>query len=110
MKSAASNRRCRRTCYGGFFTPSDATGDIHKFTRGLADACIRRGASFIQEADVDAIARGDDGFRIGWSEAPAQTPTLRRDTNCRQTASSSAPAWRAAISRACSTTASMSIR
>ena len=25
------------TYYGGFFTPSDATGDIHKFTRGLAD-------------------------------------------------------------------------
>ena len=25
--------------YGGFFTPSDSTGDIHKFTRGLADAC-----------------------------------------------------------------------
>ena len=57
------------TCYGGFFTPSDATGDIHKFTRGLADACIRRGASFVHEAEVDAIARGDDGFRIGWNEA-----------------------------------------
>ena len=56
------------TCYGGFFTPSDATGDIHKFTRGLADACIRRGASFVHEADVDAIARGDDGFRIGWND------------------------------------------
>lgn len=56
-------------CYGGFFTPSDATGDIHKFTRGLADACVRRGATFIHEADVDTIARGDDGFRIGWNEA-----------------------------------------
>ena len=53
------------SCYGGFFTPSDATGDIHKFTRGLAEACIRRGASFVHEADVDTIARGDDGFRIG---------------------------------------------
>ncbi|MGY2847161.1 D-amino-acid dehydrogenase [Bradyrhizobium sp. USDA 4509] len=57
------------TCYGGFFTPSDATGDIHKFTRGLADACIRRGARFVHEADVDTIAHGDDGFRIGWNEA-----------------------------------------
>jgi D-amino-acid dehydrogenase len=56
-------------CYGGFFTPSDATGDIHKFTHGLAEACVRRGAAFIHEADVDAIARGDDGFRIGWNEA-----------------------------------------
>ena len=28
--------------YGGFFTPSDSTGDIHKFTRGLAAACASR--------------------------------------------------------------------
>ena len=33
--------------YGGFFTPSDATGDIHKFTCGLAAACERRGARLI---------------------------------------------------------------
>lgn len=29
--------------YGGFFTESDATGDIHKFTNGLADAIQRLG-------------------------------------------------------------------
>lgn len=29
--------------YGGFFTDSDATGDIHKFTFGLADAVERLG-------------------------------------------------------------------
>jgi D-amino-acid dehydrogenase len=29
--------------YGGFFTESDSTGDIHKFTSGLADAIQRRG-------------------------------------------------------------------
>jgi D-amino-acid dehydrogenase len=29
--------------YGGFYTPSDLTGDIHKFTRQLAAACERRG-------------------------------------------------------------------
>lgn len=27
--------------YGGFYTPSDFTGDIHKFTVGLAKACER---------------------------------------------------------------------
>tara|TARA_R110000782_G_scaffold49238_8_gene107308 strand:- start:22156 stop:23388 length:1233 start_codon:yes stop_codon:yes gene_type:complete len=32
--------------HAGFFTPGDATGDIHKFTRGLADACARRGVIF----------------------------------------------------------------
>jgi D-amino-acid dehydrogenase len=31
------------TYYGGFFTESDSTGDIHKFTSGLADAILRRG-------------------------------------------------------------------
>ena len=37
--------------YGGFFTPSDSTGDIHKFTRGLAEACERRGARFDLRCD-----------------------------------------------------------
>jgi D-amino-acid dehydrogenase len=36
--------------YGGIFTPDDATGDIHRFTRGLAAACT--GARFLQEAEV----------------------------------------------------------
>ncbi|WP_315834095.1 D-amino acid dehydrogenase [Bradyrhizobium prioriisuperbiae] len=58
----------QKTYYGGFFTPSDATGDIHKFTRGLAEACIRRGATFIHEADIDTIARAGSGFSIGWND------------------------------------------
>lgn len=32
--------------YGGFFTETDSTGDIHKFTNGLADACKKRGVVF----------------------------------------------------------------
>ena len=48
--------------YGGFFTPSDSTGDIHKFTRGLADACERRGARFALGTDVRSIEH--DGDRI----------------------------------------------
>ncbi len=35
----------QRKYYGGFYTPSDSTGDIHKFTRGLANACRRKGGS-----------------------------------------------------------------
>jgi len=38
--------------YGGFYTPSDATGDIHKFSSGLAYSCQRRGAAFINQALV----------------------------------------------------------
>ncbi|NYE26214.1 D-amino acid dehydrogenase [Pigmentiphaga litoralis] len=54
-----------RDCYGGYFTPSDATGDIHRFTRGLADACARRGVRFVMDADVQAIDRpGDGGYRL----------------------------------------------
>lgn len=45
-------------CYGGFYTPSDATGDIHKFTSGLARACARLGVTFMQDADVGQIGRG----------------------------------------------------
>jgi D-amino-acid dehydrogenase len=54
--------------YGGFFTPSDSTGDIHKFTRGLADACVRRGARFIYDANVDAISSVGVGFHLHWSD------------------------------------------
>jgi D-amino-acid dehydrogenase len=50
--------------HGGFYTPSDSTGDIHKFTSGLAKACERRGARFIFDAAVESIAR-NDRFRIG---------------------------------------------
>lgn len=50
--------------YGGFYTPSDATGDIHKFTRGLAEACGRKGADFIQEAAVQSIGFCGDRFRL----------------------------------------------
>ncbi|MFT4120083.1 D-amino acid dehydrogenase [Bradyrhizobium sp.] len=61
----------RKDYYGGFYTPSDATGDIHKFTRGLADACKRRGATFIHDANIDSIARAAGGFVIGWADPTA---------------------------------------
>lgn len=52
--------------YGGFFTPSDSTGDIHKFTRGLAASCLRRGARFIHDANVSAINGAGGGSVIAW--------------------------------------------
>ncbi|MGN6573625.1 MAG: D-amino acid dehydrogenase [Pseudolabrys sp.] len=52
--------------YGGFFTPSDSTGDIHKFTTGLAAACERRGARFVCDADVETATAGDKGVTIAW--------------------------------------------
>ncbi|WP_454674673.1 D-amino acid dehydrogenase [Achromobacter pestifer] len=44
-------------CHGGFYTPSDATGDIHKFTSGLARACERQGVTFVQDAEIEQISR-----------------------------------------------------
>ncbi|MET3134687.1 D-amino-acid dehydrogenase [Oxalobacteraceae bacterium GrIS 1.11] len=41
--------------YGGHFTESDATGDIHKFTNGLADAIVRLGVVCRYDSDVTAI-------------------------------------------------------
>ena len=47
--------------YGGFFTESDSTGDIHKFTVGLAAAAERLGMRCMLGADVRRIR--SDGRR-----------------------------------------------
>lgn len=41
--------------HGGFFTPCDATGDIHKYTRGLAKACERLGVNFMMDTSINKI-------------------------------------------------------
>jgi D-amino-acid dehydrogenase len=46
--------------YGGFYTESDSTGDIHKFTRGLAHACERLGVEFRYETAVESILQTAD--------------------------------------------------
>ena len=56
----------RGAYHGGFFTPSDTTGDIHKFTAGLARACARRGATFLYEAAVDRVTANRDGVTVAW--------------------------------------------
>ncbi|MDX0840597.1 D-amino acid dehydrogenase [Sinorhizobium medicae] len=52
--------------YGGFFTPSDSTGDIHKYTTGLARACERLGGTFEYDALVARIDR-HDRFRLSYT-------------------------------------------
>jgi D-amino-acid dehydrogenase len=47
--------------YGGFFTPSDSTGDIHKFCTGLAAACARKGATMLMDTSVTGLAAGPAG-------------------------------------------------
>jgi len=52
--------------YGGFFTPSDSTGDIHKFTRQLATVCERRGMRLQCDVSVDRIVADRDGITLKW--------------------------------------------
>ncbi len=44
------------TYYGGFYTESDSTGDIHKFTHGLALAAQRRGVTILSEHEVCSVS------------------------------------------------------
>ncbi|HYP70526.1 MAG TPA: D-amino acid dehydrogenase [Variovorax sp.] len=44
------------TYYGGFYTESDSTGDIHKFTTGLAAAAERRGVRILYGQQVTRLA------------------------------------------------------
>lgn len=57
--------------HGGYYTASDATGDIHKFTSGLAAACRRHGVHFVQEAEVTRLHAGAAGVAVAWQEAAA---------------------------------------
>ena len=41
--------------YGGYFTESDSTGDIHRFTKGLAEAAVRLGVTCLYEQDVTRV-------------------------------------------------------
>lgn len=47
--------------YGGYFTECDSTGDIHKFTNGLAAAIDRLGVRCLYNQDVKAVTT--DGKR-----------------------------------------------
>ncbi|AFT90364.1 D-amino acid dehydrogenase [Paraburkholderia phenoliruptrix] len=50
--------------YGGFFTESDSTGDIHKFTRGLSAASERHGVTFHYDTPVQSIASDSSGVSV----------------------------------------------
>lgn len=47
--------------YGGFYTRTDATGDIHKFTQGLAAAAERQGATMRYETTIERLGTTDSG-------------------------------------------------
>ena len=50
--------------HGGFYTESDSTGDIHKFTVGLARACERHGVTVRTGADVSQLNSDGERARV----------------------------------------------
>jgi D-amino-acid dehydrogenase len=52
------------TFYGGYHTPSDFSGDIHKFTAGLARACERRGVTMRTSTEVSAVQADADAVSV----------------------------------------------
>jgi D-amino-acid dehydrogenase len=66
------------TYYGGYFTPSDSTGDIHKFTTGMAAAAQRMGVACLFERDVHAIHQRGDRVSVSASHA-GETSNLEFD-------------------------------
>jgi D-amino-acid dehydrogenase len=58
--------------YGGYFTESDSTGDIHKFTHGLARAAARLGVRTLYEQDVTAVSSNNAQAVITVAQKEAQ--------------------------------------
>lgn len=70
--------------YGGYYTPSDFTGDIHKFTIGLAHACRRHGVTLRFSTEVVSAKADESGVTIlarstepGEESARHEAETLR---------------------------------
>jgi D-amino-acid dehydrogenase len=60
--------------HGGFFTESDATGDIHKFTVGLAAAAERLGVTCLYGQDVQRLhSDGQRATVVAKDDAGART-------------------------------------
>ena len=62
--------------YGGYYTDSDSTGDIHKFTSGLADACARLGVACRYGAQVTALAREHGKVRISVGDGAGEDSSV----------------------------------
>jgi len=65
--------------HGGYYTPSDSTGDIHRFTFGLAQAAARRGVMCLYEQDVSRLERDAQGVFISSTGAEGLLTRRRHD-------------------------------
>lgn len=60
------------TYYGGFFTESDSTGDIHKFTHGLAGAIERLGVNTLYGYAVSDVGADHNGAWVTASDGESE--------------------------------------
>ena len=60
--------------YGGFFTESDSTGDIHKFTFGLSQALQRLGVTTVYDSEVTRINTSGDRVHMVYEKASESVP------------------------------------
>ena len=58
--------------YGGYFTESDSTGDIHKFTHGLANAAQRLGVRILYDQDVTHVQSNSAQAVVTVAQSDAQ--------------------------------------
>jgi D-amino-acid dehydrogenase len=65
--------------YGGYFTESDSTGDIHKFTYGLAKACERLGVNILTDHQVLSVDANGQTATVQ-VQHQGQTETLTFDS------------------------------
>ena len=63
-ETLAKEPTLRGDVLGGFWTESDSTGDIHKFTVGLADWLRKQGVQFAMGRAVDDVSIGADGVTV----------------------------------------------
>ena len=64
--------------YGGYYTENDFTGDIHKFTSGLAAAAERIGVRFLYGQDLAALR--SDGRRASVTVRDARSQAAAPST------------------------------
>ena len=50
--------------FGGFYCPDDATGDIHKYTIGLAEVCRKKGVKFLFGTEVIGVQHYVKGIDV----------------------------------------------
>ncbi len=69
----------RGEIYGGFYTPSDFTGDIHKFTNGLGKACERHGVEMRLSTEVLGVKATGNAVTIKSRPAVFRKGDRRKD-------------------------------